>query len=89
MKTRNYVKKLNLEYARLTENYRRVIGESVARAGSAAELSRQIGANTRYVVNALNSRGVGSGLKTLRQICNKIADLDEPLDIEKSSNGKS
>jgi ribosome-binding protein aMBF1 (putative translation factor) len=61
-------------YARLTRDYEKVIREAIADLGGSAALSRALNEQERYIANALNNRGVGSGLKTKRQIALRIAE---------------
>jgi hypothetical protein len=72
---KSYIAIRDERYARLERDYEHAIREAVASYGSTFALSRALRVHERYVANALNSRGVGSGLKTKRQIAQKIAQL--------------
>lgn len=75
MKTEKYIEKLERQYRQLDADYLRVIGETIERLGGAAALSRALGEQERYIANAMNDRGVGSGFKTKRHIVMRIAEL--------------
>lgn len=72
---RSYIAVRESRYEQLSRDYEHAIREAIISFGGAAPLSRALGVNERYVANALNSGGVGSGLKTKRQIALKIAAL--------------
>jgi len=72
---KSYIAVRESRYEQLSRDYDHVIREAIAAFGGAAPLSRALGVNERYIANALNSRGVGSGFKTKRQISLRIAAL--------------
>jgi len=62
-------------YQTLKRDYLKIIREAVAHFGSTAELSRQLGKQERYIANAMNDRGTGSGFKALRNIATQIGEI--------------
>lgn len=62
-------------YQTLKRDYLKIIREAVAHFGSTAELSRQLGRQERYIANAMNDRGTGSGFKAMRNIATQIGEI--------------
>jgi len=62
-------------YQTLKRDYLKIIREAVAHFGSTFELSRQLGRQERYIANAMNDRGTGSGFKALRNIASQIGEI--------------